>query len=237
MPTRIRHVTIDCHAPHSLARFWAPVLGFTDDPDDPNLLEHTEALIVDPTGQHPGLLFIGVPEPKAVKNRIHFDLQPDEGRDVTVDDLVARGATLVSDRRLPDGSGWVVLADPEGNEVCIERSAAERGTPTPVDTGEREMPPVRAAAEREALTGMLDWYRDGVLLKVEGLAPHLAAASPLRSGTTIAGLVKHLALVEDSWFTHRFAGRPEPEPWASGPGATIPTGSSTPRPTSRWPTR
>ncbi|HEY2791615.1 MAG TPA: VOC family protein, partial [Micromonosporaceae bacterium] len=36
------------------------------------------------------------------------------------------GATVVADRRNPDGGGWVVLADPEGNEFCILRSEAER---------------------------------------------------------------------------------------------------------------
>ena len=40
--------------------------------------------------------------------------------------LLGIGATLVADQRRPDGAGWVVLADPEGNELCIERSAAER---------------------------------------------------------------------------------------------------------------
>ena len=40
--------------------------------------------------------------------------------------LLGIGATLVADQRRPDGTGWVVLADPEGNELCIERSAAER---------------------------------------------------------------------------------------------------------------
>ena len=53
---------------------------------------------------------------------------------------------------------------------------------------------------------MLDWYRDGVLHKVEGLRQADATTSPLRSGTTVAGLVKHLALVEDSWCTERLAG-------------------------------
>lgn len=48
-------------------------------------------------------------------------------REVTVDVLVAAGATLVADHRKPDGAGWAVLADPEGNEFCVERSAAERG--------------------------------------------------------------------------------------------------------------
>lgn len=64
---------------------------------------------------------------------------------------------------------------------------------------------------------MLDWYREGVLLKVDGMDQGAATTSPLRSGTTVAGLVKHLALVEDSWFTDRLAERGEPEPWVSAP--------------------
>ncbi|MER5641234.1 VOC family protein [Kitasatospora sp. NPDC002227] len=40
--------------------------------------------------------------------------------------LLALGAALVADRRNPDGIGWAVLADPEGNEFCVLRSAAER---------------------------------------------------------------------------------------------------------------
>jgi len=89
--------------------------------------------------------------------------------------------------------------------------------PPPVDTGERAMPPLGTAGEADLLSGVLDWYREGVLAKVEGVSPTNAAARPLRSATTIAGLVKHLALVEDSWFTDRFAGATEPEPWASAP--------------------
>ena len=40
--------------------------------------------------------------------------------------LLGLGATQVADHREDDGSGWVVLADPEGNESCVERSDAER---------------------------------------------------------------------------------------------------------------
>ncbi len=130
--------------------------------------------------------------------------------------LAGLGASVVDDRRQPDGTGWVVMGDPEGNEFCVERSAAERGAPA-VDTGERVMPPIHAADERTMLTGMLDWYREGVLLKVAGLAQERAGSSPVRSGTTVAGLVKHLALVEDHWFTHGIGGEPLPEPWASAP--------------------
>jgi predicted enzyme related to lactoylglutathione lyase len=64
-----------------------------------------------------------------VKNRLHLDLIPTSGtRDSEVTRLVGIGATIVADQRRPDGKGWVVLADPEGNEFCVERSAAERGT-------------------------------------------------------------------------------------------------------------
>jgi predicted enzyme related to lactoylglutathione lyase len=47
-------------------------------------------------------------------------------RDVEVDRLLDMGATMVADRRKPDGRGWAVLADPEGNEFCVLRSDAER---------------------------------------------------------------------------------------------------------------
>jgi predicted enzyme related to lactoylglutathione lyase len=50
----------------------------------------------------------------------------DRTRDEEVERLLGLGATLVADHRRPDGSGWAVLADPEGNEFCVERSAAER---------------------------------------------------------------------------------------------------------------
>lgn len=66
-------------------------------------------------------------DPKAVKNRLHLDLQPQgRTRDEEVTRLLALGAVLVDDRRRPDGRGWAVLADIEGNEFCVERSAAER---------------------------------------------------------------------------------------------------------------
>lgn len=40
--------------------------------------------------------------------------------------LLGLGAKLAEDHRKPDGTGWVTLLDPEGNEFCVERSAAER---------------------------------------------------------------------------------------------------------------
>ena len=126
MTARPRNVTFDCADPYAQAKFWSQVTGFQGDPEDPNLPEDQEAILLGPDG-HPNLLFIKVPEGKTVKNRVHLDLMPtDRTRDEEVDRLLGLGATLVADHRRSDGSGWAVLADPEGNELCVERSAAER---------------------------------------------------------------------------------------------------------------
>ena len=76
-------------------------------------------------------------------------------------------------------------------------------------------------------TAMLDWYRAAVVRKVAGLDPVVASTSPVRSGTTIIGLVKHLALVEDVWYTHRFAGDPNPSRGRRHRSTRTGTGSST----------
>ncbi|MFC5213175.1 VOC family protein [Streptomyces coerulescens] len=120
MTSRIRHTTIDSADPYRLAGFWSQVLGLPVHEDGRPGGE--DALI-----EGAGLLFMAVPEPKTVKNRVHLDLQPeDRSRDEEVERVLALGATLVDDRRNPDGTGWAVLADPEGNEFCVERSARER---------------------------------------------------------------------------------------------------------------
>jgi catechol 2,3-dioxygenase-like lactoylglutathione lyase family enzyme len=126
MTALIKSITIDCAAPYALAAFWGEVTGFREDPEEPNRPDDPEALLVSPNGEQ-RLLFLPVPEPKTVKNRVHLDLVPtDRSRDEEVARLRALGATVVADHRRPDGTGWVVLADPEGNEFCVERSAAER---------------------------------------------------------------------------------------------------------------
>ncbi|MBO0869191.1 MAG: VOC family protein, partial [Micromonosporaceae bacterium] len=103
------------------------VTGYGEDPANPNSPGDPEALLV-PRDGGPGLLFVPVPEAKTVKNRVHLDVVPtDRTRDEQVTRLLALGASLVADHRRTDGTGWVVLADPEGNEFCVERSAAERG--------------------------------------------------------------------------------------------------------------
>jgi uncharacterized damage-inducible protein DinB len=70
-----------------------------------------------------------------------------------------------------------------------------------------------ARAEREMLEGFLDYHRDTLKMKVAGLTQAQLAQTTAASSLTLAGLVKHLALVEDSWFTERFAGQPMPAPF------------------------
>ena len=129
MTSRISHTSIDSHDSHAQSVWWAEVLGFSEDPEDPNLPGHEECMIFSPDGRT-RVLFIEVPEGKSVKNRVHFDLSPtDCTREEEVERLAEHGAALVADRRTPDGGGWVTMADPEGNEFCVLRSNAERPDP------------------------------------------------------------------------------------------------------------
>jgi hypothetical protein len=126
MTSRIDHTTFDCRDAYALSTFWAQVLGFIDVPGDPNELGDEECMIIDPAGAQK-VLFVEVPEDKRVKNRVHLDLVPtDRPRDEEIERVRALGATPLDDRRQPDGTGWLVFADPEGNEFCILRSDAER---------------------------------------------------------------------------------------------------------------
>ncbi len=127
MTSAIDSITFDAHDPYAQSLFWAQVLGgYAEDPADPNFPDDPMAMLKGPAGQ-PNLLFIPVPEGKVVKNRVHLDIQPtDSSRDEEVYRLLRIGATLVEDLRATDGTGWAVMADPEGNEFCVERSKAER---------------------------------------------------------------------------------------------------------------
>ncbi|MFJ6569969.1 VOC family protein [Streptomyces sp. NPDC091292] len=126
MTSIVRHITFDCappHEPYAIAEFWSQVLGHPVDPiDAPG---DDEVALEVPEGQTT-LLFVRVPEAKTLKNRVHLDLQPDRPRDEEAERVIALGATITDDRRKPNGRGWVVLADPAGNEFCIEVSTAER---------------------------------------------------------------------------------------------------------------
>ncbi|MGO4103970.1 DinB family protein [Leifsonia sp. YAF41] len=77
--------------------------------------------------------------------------------------------------------------------------------------------PDLVAPERAALDQFLDYHRATLLSKTDGLGAEAMAARLPTSELTLAGLLKHLALVESSWIQERFLGRPEEEPWASAP--------------------
>jgi hypothetical protein len=128
MTSYIAHTSVDCSNAYELSEWWKQVLGYVDLADDPNEPGHAECMIQSPDADH-HVLFIEVPDTKTVKNRLHFDLRPSAGtRDEEVDRLLGLGATQLADRRdhYGPGVGWVVLADPEGNEFCVLRSAEER---------------------------------------------------------------------------------------------------------------
>lgn len=126
MTSSISHTSIDCANAYELSQWWKQVLGYGDLPDDPNEPGHEECMIQSVDGDHL-ILFIEVPDAKQAKNRMHFDLRPsNDSRDGEVARLIGIGATLHADHRNPEtGSGWVTLADPEGNEFCVLRSEAE----------------------------------------------------------------------------------------------------------------
>ena len=143
MPLRFQ-VTFDCADPDRLARFWALALGYKlQDPPSgfatwPDFLTSigvpesdwsSRSAIVDPDGAGSRIFFQRVPEPKASKNRVHLDVnvadhgvQGDERRRLVgehVARLVEAGATRVGEMS-ELGEYWVVLQDPEGNELCVQ---------------------------------------------------------------------------------------------------------------------
>lgn len=105
---RLYEIGIDCADPTALAQWWAEVLGARFEYD----VDHGWASVEEiPGAPFECLVFASVPEPKTVKNRIHWDV---DTADVAL--LTASGAQVL---RLPDDEvGWTVLADPEGNEFC-----------------------------------------------------------------------------------------------------------------------
>ncbi|MEI5676204.1 MULTISPECIES: VOC family protein [unclassified Nocardioides] len=107
---RLYEIGVDSADPERMATWWADVLGarVVSDADDEGPWWTVEDIEGAP---FEGLVFVAVPEPKTVKNRIHWDVDTS-----SVDALVAAGARVV---RRPDADvSWTILVDPEGNEFC-----------------------------------------------------------------------------------------------------------------------
>lgn len=112
MISPISTVVFDCNDVATVSDFWAAATGYTKYAIDPDL-----AVLRHPEKVGPNLLFQQVPEPKTVKNRLHVELET-----TNLPTEVAR-LTSLGARKLQDvaenGSQWVVMADPEGNEFCV----------------------------------------------------------------------------------------------------------------------
>jgi predicted enzyme related to lactoylglutathione lyase len=112
---RFHEVVIDCADPRSLARFWAGFTGYDlggEDDDWASIRSADGSVIIG---------FQRVPEPKTVKNRVHLDFSAVD-EEATAREIEAMGATRRWVSEDPEDP-FVVLADPEGNEFCIVRSA------------------------------------------------------------------------------------------------------------------
>jgi hypothetical protein len=111
-------IVVDCADPERVSAFWAEALGWTAWRDQDGDLGLSAS--GDPSRGDLRLLFLRVPERKAVKNRVHLDVNPTGCEQAAeVERLLRLGAT-----RVDIGQGqvsWVVLADPEGNEFCVLR--------------------------------------------------------------------------------------------------------------------
>jgi hypothetical protein len=92
---------------HRIAAWWAELLGARA-VDHESGYTQVEGI---PGAPYDTLDFVGVPEPKTVKNRIHLDVTTSD-----LDAIIAAGATVL--RPQDDTIGWTVLADPDGNEFC-----------------------------------------------------------------------------------------------------------------------
>ena len=117
MSIRIQNITVDAADPSALASFWESAIGWR------RTFEESDEVVLEPPagspedGVAPDILFIRVPDRKSIKNRVHFDLRPQD-QAAEVARLEALGA-----RRADIGQGsdvsWIVMADPEGNEFCV----------------------------------------------------------------------------------------------------------------------
>jgi predicted enzyme related to lactoylglutathione lyase len=118
MYASILNITVDCADAKAQAAFWAAVTGWTAHERDATP-GHVEYAVVPPSQGTPALYFTTVPEPKRAKNRIHLDLiPPGDDQQAELARLAGLGARVLGDQ--PPGASWIILADPEGNEFCLE---------------------------------------------------------------------------------------------------------------------
>ena len=117
MYASILNITIDCADAQAQARFWSAVTGWPAEEQD-STPGHVEYAVTAPSPGMPRLYFTTVPESKPGKNRIHLDLVPPADQEAELARLTGLGARVLAEQ--PPGASWVIMADPEGNEFCLE---------------------------------------------------------------------------------------------------------------------
>jgi 4a-hydroxytetrahydrobiopterin dehydratase len=110
VPSRSFEVAIDANDPQRLRRFWKAALGYVEQTTPEGAVD-----LVDPAGRRPTIWFQQVPEPKTVKNRLHLDLHITAAeRAALTQQLTALGGAVIQEH-----PRFTVMADPEGNELCL----------------------------------------------------------------------------------------------------------------------
>ena len=111
-PEQLLELAIDALDIPAIRPFWKAVMGYVDEPG-----ADAEGALIDPAGQGPSIWFQQMDEARPQRNRIHFDLDvAHDEADERIATALAAGGTLVSDAR---ARAFWVLADAEGNEICI----------------------------------------------------------------------------------------------------------------------
>jgi hypothetical protein len=116
MTLRVAEIVIDCADHAKVVDFWVAALGDYTRRD--RVGQYVAIVPSEVATGRPVILFQAVPEPKAVKNRVHLDLRG-ESMAAEVERLRGLGATFIAERTLGDSLRWTVMADPEGNEFCV----------------------------------------------------------------------------------------------------------------------
>jgi predicted enzyme related to lactoylglutathione lyase len=117
---RLESVTIDCHDPERLVRFWAAVLGAVEEWRGGDPVQYIDLA---ETNGSPVLRFQRVPEPKIVKDRIHLDLRVDDIDEAGRRVIELGGVRVEQDDIREYDVVFRVMLDPEGNEFCLVADA------------------------------------------------------------------------------------------------------------------
>lgn len=104
---QLLELAIDTLDADAIRPFWAAVMGYRE----------RNGNLIDPLGHGPTIWFQQMTEPRPQRNRIHFDISvAHDEADARVAAALAAGGTLVS---AESARSWWVLADADGNEVCV----------------------------------------------------------------------------------------------------------------------